>query len=140
MSLLLIDIDYFKQINDQFGHGIGDETLVKVTEVIAENLRETDKFCRVGGEEFAIIMPMTNIESALLLAERLREVVASLTTNVVPIKTTISLGLTEFKQWDTFNSIFKRADMALYEAKENGRNRVEVINDGGEKLDEEFKT
>lgn len=134
MSLLLIDIDYFKQINDQFGHGIGDETLVKVTEVIAENLRETDKFCRVGGEEFAIIMPMTNIESALLLAERLREVVASLTTNVVPIKTTISLGLTEFKQWDTFNSIFKRADMALYEAKENGRNRVEVINDGGEKI------
>ena len=129
LALSIIDIDYFKLVNDEFGHDAGDVTLVKMSEVIQHELRETDKFCRIGGEEFAVIMPETDLESALIISDRLRLAVQRISTKMIPKAITISLGVCEFNLWDNFNSIYKRADEALYKAKDNGRNRVETIDD-----------
>ncbi len=133
LSLVMIDIDFFKNINDEFGHDVGDLTLTKVSTVMEKCLRETDRLCRIGGEEFAVIMTKTDIEGALIIAERLREEVQQISTKHIPKKITISLGVTELKQWDSFHSIYKRSDEALYYAKNRGRNRVAILANESEK-------
>jgi diguanylate cyclase (GGDEF)-like protein len=126
LSLLMFDIDFFKNINDSYGHDVGDQVLITLCEIISQLLRETDVFCRVGGEEFAIIMVETNLEQATQTAERLRKAIEDMEKGVLPTSLTVSFGVAAMTRWDSDKTIFRRADEALYQAKENGRNRVEV--------------
>lgn len=126
LSLMIFDVDHFKKINDNYGHEVGDKVLIALGEVISALLRETDVFCRIGGEEFTIIMPETNLEQAYKTAERLRLAIEKLPDNDLPTQLTISFGVADMTRWDNDKTLLKRADKALYRAKENGRNRVEI--------------
>jgi diguanylate cyclase len=125
LTLCLVDIDKFKNVNDTYGHKAGDIVLRTVAEKCASKVRKSDFFCRYGGEEFALILPETDLSAAITVAETLRESVEHCSfqygDNNVPI--TISCGLAEFKGKDNLDTIFKRADKALYKAKDSGRNR-----------------
>lgn len=123
LSLVIFDVDYFKKINDGYGHDVGDKVLVEYTKLINASLRKGDIFCRIGGEEFALILPHTNKEDAYKMAEKLRVIVQE-HKEVVPI--TMSFGVVEYDKENDFEVTFKRADEALYEAKNNGRNMVIV--------------
>ena len=129
LALLMFDIDHFKNINDTYGHEVGDQVLVTLCEVIGELLRETDVFCRIGGEEFTVVMPETNLEQATQTAERLRKAIETLPSQTLPTSLTVSFGVVSMTRWDNDKTILKRADDALYQAKKNGRNRVEVAED-----------
>lgn len=120
LSILFVDIDHFKQINDTRGHDAGDQILAKVAEVLAKNLRETDFAARWGGEEFIIVAQGIALESAVLLAEKLRQLVMKLPDNV-----TCSFGVATLRGGGSIQETIELADKALYKAKENGRNRVE---------------
>jgi diguanylate cyclase (GGDEF)-like protein len=124
-SLIMLDIDYFKKINDGYGHDIGDKILQELTGVVNQCIRKSDLFARVGGEEFAVVASETSLADAKLVAEKIRKKVEE---NVFAknLKVTISLGVSQYKSKDDTNTIFKRADNALYKAKENGRNRTEL--------------
>lgn len=127
-TVIAIDIDFFKKVNDTYGHDIGDAVLKEVAKVCAAQLRGTDVFARLGGEEFAALLPETELKSAAGLAERLRQAVAvqPIFTAKGPLVVTVSLGLAEYAAPDTgLDHVLKRADEALYVAKRNGRNRVE---------------
>ncbi len=121
LSLVMFDIDHFKKVNDEHGHDVGDKVLKEYTKLISSKLREHDSFCRIGGEEFIIILPHVELSGALIVAEKLRKSIEK-HKKVLPI--TMSFGVVEFKSEETFEHLFKRVDNALYEAKENGRNRV----------------
>ena len=122
LSLLLVDLDHFKEINDQFGHLAGDEVLCKVSEVLQEVARDGDVVARVGGEEFCVLLPNTAPIGARLPAERVRSAVAILRD---PVPLTVSIGVSSFPDdASTARDLFERADAALYEAKRRGRNRV----------------
>lgn len=124
-SLILVDIDRFKKINDSYGHLAGDMVLKKISNIVLKNLRETDICARIGGDEFGIILPSTNIQGATVLAERLRVNISKKVFKYETYKftTTISIGVTEYKKvLSSFEDMFKVADIALYEAKEKGRN------------------
>lgn len=120
-SLIIFDIDFFKKVNDNYGHDMGDKVLVEYTKYIISMLRETDIFCRIGGEEFIVILPNTTKDKAYLLAQKLRESVENYKA-VLPI--TMSFGVTGYEKGDDDTSIYKRVDVALYKAKETGRNKV----------------
>jgi diguanylate cyclase (GGDEF)-like protein len=130
LSLLMIDIDHFKQINDTYGHPVGDQVLQKLVEALQENLRQEDLLGRLGGEEFTAILPLTDLDSAHAVAERCRQQVAAL--DIQPallqhssIHITISIGVAaRCAQDTTIDSLISRADHALYEAKRQGRNQV----------------
>jgi diguanylate cyclase (GGDEF)-like protein/PAS domain S-box-containing protein len=123
-SLILFDIDHFKTINDTYGHNSGDDVLRTLALVVQAQLRETDLFCRWGGEELVIICPHTSDKEAYLLAERIREKVESFQFKTVG-HITISAGAGEYlPNSDTAESLLKRIDTALYKAKEQGRNQV----------------
>lgn len=126
-SLVAFDVDHFKNVNDDFGHDIGDKVLKRLANEVVHSLRETDKLCRIGGEEFCILMPETELQEAEYTAERLRQAVQEIPYSDVPRSVTISLGVTKLNRWDNPSTLYKRADVALYQAKDNGRNRVEVI-------------
>jgi len=126
LSMVIFDVDFFKKINDTYGHEVGDTVLITLGEEVTKLLRETDVLCRIGGEEFTIIMPETNIQQAEVTAERLRKAIETLPENTLPTHLTVSFGVAYMTRWDNDKTIFKRADEALYQAKENGRNRVEV--------------
>lgn len=124
-SVIMLDIDYFKEVNDTYGHDVGDDVLIDTVNILKQNIRATDILGRWGGEEFLIILPQTDILEAEQLAEKLR--VAIYNHNFSKIgKKTCSFGVSEFKDDDdeTSKNIVKRADNALYEAKNLGRNRV----------------
>ena len=126
LCAMMIDIDFFKKVNDTYGHASGDAVLRTVASIIKEHLRESDIPSRYGGEEFAVLLPYTHIEEAKIVGERLRKAVE---TTPIPIdkkniNVTISMGLAEFDVKESGEELFKRADSALYEAKEGGRNRV----------------
>ncbi len=122
-SLIFFDIDHFKSINDTYGHKTGDKILVELAKLVSSFIRKSDTFARWGGEEFAIILPGADINKAYEIAQKIRE---SIEKHQFPFegKVTCSFGVTEVKRGDTPNSIVARADKALYEAKERGRNRV----------------
>lgn len=122
-SLVFLDIDYFKTINDTYGHDIGDIVLVELSELLGSNLRKHDFLSRWGGEEFIIILQDTNKYDALQLAQKLRKSVENYNFKEIA-NMTISLGVTQYKHGDDVNTLFKRVDEALYEAKSNGRNQV----------------
>ncbi len=126
LSIAILDIDKFKDFNDKYGHLIGDEVLIMVAQFINEKVRETDTFARWGGEEFVILFKETSLDYAKIVLEKLRSEVENLHHEVAG-GVTISFGVTEYKDGDTVESLFKRCDDALYKAKANGRNRVEVL-------------
>jgi diguanylate cyclase len=128
LSLIIGDIDNFKQINDRFGHTTGDKVLCAVAQILQANCRQTDTLARYGGEEFVVLMPETRLEQAARAAEKLRAAVAgqAFRADGKPILITVSFGIAEFQAGDTAESVFQRADRALYQAKHAGRNRVEL--------------
>ncbi|EPI8559528.1 GGDEF domain-containing protein [Vibrio fluvialis] len=122
-GLILLDVDYFKRVNDQFGHQVGDQLLKRMVSELQQRIRSTDMLFRLGGEEFAILLPMQDIESACKLAESLRSQMELLQVDNLPAFT-ISIGVTSYHDMDSEASIFRRADLALYRAKAQGRNQV----------------
>jgi diguanylate cyclase (GGDEF)-like protein len=127
-SLLMIDIDHFKRINDSYGHLAGDRVLERIGRLLKENLRAECSTCRYGGEEFAVILPEIGMEAAFTTAERLREIVAQTSfDNGTPdeIKITVSIGVSAFPESAAaVDELTSAADAALYAAKDAGRNRV----------------
>ncbi len=123
ISFLLIDIDFFKKVNDEFGHEAGDKVLVWLAGILKSTVRETDYVIRWGGEEFLIIMPGCSVENAAKIAEKLREKVETSDNGVC--KSTISVGVSEYMGGDYSNAV-KNADDALYKAKNAGRNKAVV--------------
>ncbi|MGJ8647983.1 GGDEF domain-containing protein [Marinomonas colpomeniae] len=130
LSLMIIDIDYFKKINDFHGHNIGDLCLIEVANILKNALRKNDIIARFGGEEFIAILPKTSKIEAITIAETLRRKVSENTYSELELPLTITLGLTESKpENETTLKIIKRADKALYKGKNKGRNRVELSED-----------
>ncbi|MEA3512603.1 MAG: diguanylate cyclase [Campylobacterota bacterium] len=123
--IILFDIDFFKKFNDNYGHLKGDEVLVKLSQTIQTNTRVSDTFARWGGEEFIILLEKTTLEKAELIAEHFRKLIENMHIKDIP-QVTSSFGVTQYQDGDTDNCILKRADDALYEAKEAGRNCVVV--------------
>jgi len=129
LTCLVIDIDHFKNVNDTYGHDVGDIVITAVSKLMILNTRTKDHIGRIGGEEFAVLMPKTNAEAAYQIADRLRE---NISKHTIPIdnhdalKITISIGLSSLHNDDseTIHTLLKRADTALYKAKHNGRNQV----------------
>ncbi len=123
LSIILLDIDNFKMINDTYGHQVGDNVLVELAVVIGESVRKSDTFARWGGEEFAIILPQTSIQTAKILAEKLREKVAgySFSDN---IDVTCSFGVAQYQNMEPISDFLKHVDDALYQAKSAGKNIV----------------
>jgi diguanylate cyclase (GGDEF)-like protein len=122
-SIILLDIDHFKSINDTHGHNVGDKVLVTLARLITIILREGDVFARWGGEEFVVVLESTIPKDAAELAQRLRREIESFSFDIVG-RVTCSFGVTEFRAGDKFSLLFERVDEALYEAKRNGRNQV----------------
>ena len=125
-ALAMLDIDYFKAVNDRYGHGAGDEALCKIARCIQEHVREYDHCGRWGGEEFLIILPETSLESARQVAERVRQEIGAMRHEFFDGSITASLGLTLFQFGETYSATISRADAALLRAKAIGRDRVEV--------------
>lgn len=125
LCLVFWDIDFFKKVNDQYGHQAGDHVLAHVARLFLENIRRADFIARFGGEEFVMLLPHTNRHSALVVAEKLRALIEQNTVTIQDKKLviTVSCGVTQFLKGDTHESAFERADQALYRAKEQGRNR-----------------
>jgi two-component system cell cycle response regulator len=129
LSLMMLDIDHFKKVNDTYGHSNGDKVLQEFCQVCSANIRNTDFFARIGGEEFVILMPETKLQKAHVLAERVCKAVEAYTVIIdgTKIKFTVSIGVTA---WDetigVMSTLLEKSDQALYEAKVNGRNRVVI--------------
>jgi len=122
-SILVLDLDHFKDINDTHGHGKGDQILVQVTEIVSANIRVTDDLYRLGGEEFVVIAMGASRDAGTKLAEQLRGSIEA-SKLLSDRRVTISLGVAEFKEGESYENWLDRADGALYEAKRAGRNRV----------------
>ena len=136
MSLLMLDVDHFKHINDRYGHKIGDAALKQLAAVCRETLRDVDVIGRVGGEEFAILLPETALSKATEVAQRLRVALANAKVPVaagdLAMQFTVSLGVAALSSpQDTMDILFNLADKALYQAKHSGRNTVCVATGSG---------
>jgi len=125
LSLLVVDIDHFKRINDTHGHDAGDEVLIVLAGLIRTGIRATDSLARWGGEEFVVLSPEVSVEEAAGLAERLRRAAGTYAYSFVG-SVTASIGVAQHRAGETPDELFARADEALYRAKEGGRDRVEV--------------
>ncbi len=134
-SILMVDIDNFKDINDTFGHQLGDLTLIKVVESIKNSIRDKNKIYRFGGDEFIVMLPSVNVETAQSIANRIIQNIRSIKSvyQLQGINVTASIGITEYNGKDSskikndVEAILRRADQAMYQAKINGKNRVEVV-------------
>ncbi len=131
LAVMMMDIDHFKKVNDTFGHDVGDQMLKGVTKIARDELRSADVIGRYGGEEFVILLPMTNAQQALLLAERIRSGVVALhvPTEKGDASATLSIGIVEINHESTMEAVedvFRRADQAMYAAKQAGRNRTTI--------------
>ena len=129
-SLVMLDIDHFKGVNDRYGHLTGDEVLEKIATLVRRNIRNTDVVGRYGGEEFIIILPQTNLSSAWVIAERIRSIIENAEMkdpagNVFTV--TVSQGLSEWERGEDADALISCADEALYKAKARGRNRVQIL-------------
>jgi diguanylate cyclase (GGDEF)-like protein len=127
LCVLMLDIDHFKAVNDDYGHGTGDEALKETVRAIEKTLRSEDTLGRIGGEEFAVVLPETDLKNATILAERLRAAIGNIAiqTRKTILRLTVSIGVYQAKvKEDDIQSALKQADELLYEAKETGRNRV----------------
>jgi diguanylate cyclase (GGDEF)-like protein len=130
LTAMMIDIDHFKVVNDTYGHGIGDQALKETVRVIGATLRGEDTLGRLGGEEFAVLLPVTDATQAALPAERIRDAISQIVikTPDAELTFTMSIGLTQGREGDKLvDTLLGRADEGLYQAKEKGRNRVVVV-------------
>ncbi len=125
LALIMLDIDDFKSVNDRYGHGIGDDVLKIIAGILERNTRENDIVARLGGEEFEILLPNTDFDTALVFAERIRSSLEKHEQKLVP-RVTASFGVTVFQDGDSIKSLRLRADTAVYKAKRNGKNRIEI--------------
>lgn len=123
LALLMCDLDHFKRLNDEYGHDVGDEVLRRTSDIILRQLRATDLAGRFGGEEFIIVLPGVDITAALRVADRIR---AQIEKSGAERSATASFGVSELRDDDTLESLVKRADIALYDAKSGGRNAVKA--------------
>jgi two-component system cell cycle response regulator len=139
VSVMLFDVDHFKAVNDTHGHGVGDDVLVKLAEVASDNLRSVDLVARLGGEEFVVVMPESNAQTAMQVAERLCAQVAESSVPLPdgsPLSVTISIGVATSETADEMaDDLLERADAALYGAKNAGRNRVQLADPPGAAAD-----
>ena len=129
LSLLFLDLDHFKSLNDRFGHSGGDDVLMRFVALVTENIRPTDYLFRIGGEEFCCLLPYTATEPALRVAERIRHDFEQSPMKVAgePVTTTVSIGIASTEQFGyDLDTLMRRADMAVYAAKRLGRNRVKI--------------
>lgn len=128
LCVCMIDVDLFKEINDRFGHQVGDAVLTRLAETLAQLTRDGDRVGRVGGEEFLLVLPNTTLEGALLAAERVREVVAAMSHDELPDgeRMTLSIGVAVHRPGEPVDTTVSRADSAMYLAKTSGRNRVQL--------------
>ena len=127
LSVVYLDIDHFKDVNDTYGHHVGDEVLVKVVRVLENRLRSGDMLGRWGGEEFIVMLPYTDLDNACKISEELRSAIEEERFGMVDVTLTCSFGVTELEKGDDLDAIVKRADAALYRAKEAGRNRLSCV-------------
>jgi len=125
MSLIIIDIDFFKKINDTFGHNIGDQVLIKIAHTLLRTLRDIDVICRWGGEEFLVLLPSTDLNEANQLAQKVRINIENLDIEIVG-KITASFGVSQVKEGEMMEDAVDRADKSLYLAKDSGRNCVKT--------------
>lgn len=138
LSLLMMDLDRFKQINDRLGHGGGDAILCRFVTIAERVLRAKDLLCRIGGEEFVAVLPETTLEQAQIAAERLRLAFAHDSSGAtpaaasLPFTVTVSIGISELEADEDISGALRRADAALYQAKADGRNRCAVAHPGSE--------
>lgn len=123
-SMIMTDIDFFKKVNDEFGHGVGDEVLLEFSNLLKDQVRSVDLVVRLGGEEFIIVMPNTSLVGALSKAELLRAKTENMYFDSMQRGVTASFGVAEFLDTDDANSLLKRVDEAVYTSKHLGRNRV----------------
>lgn len=128
LSLIIFDVDNFKLVNDTYGHQAGDVILIDLVNLVASNIKNGDIFARWGGEEFVILTPSTEMNGARNLAENLRKIAQTHTFSYVDKNMTLSFGIAQMSIEDDKKTLFEKADAALYEAKKNGRNRVEMYN------------
>ncbi len=132
LALMIMDIDFFKKINDNYGHDNGDEILIHLVHVVETHLRESDIFARYGGEEFIVLLPKTDLAGGKKIAEVLRSQIEQTPyinlEQSLSISVTVSIGLACFTKDNAIQKVLKQADNALYQAKEKGRNRVEIEN------------
>jgi diguanylate cyclase (GGDEF)-like protein len=130
LSLAIIDLDFFKEVNDSYGHAIGDEVLKSISQTFRESIRATDLAARYGGEEFAVMMPETELEDAVIFAEKIRTLIESspIQTHAGPIHVTVSIGVANapHSRLRTPKELIVVADKALYRAKRGGRNQVQA--------------
>jgi two-component system cell cycle response regulator len=128
LSCLLLDVDYFKSVNDTHGHAAGDSALVQAARVLTESVRGSDVVCRYGGEEFLVLAPETDARGALALAEKMRLAVSArlFGDGGRSFALTLSAGVAELRPGESGNDMIARADLALYQAKQRGRDRVEA--------------
>jgi len=124
LSLIIFDIDDFKKVNDKFGHQIGDEVLIEISKIVLLNVREHDLVVRWGGEEFLVLLPNTKLEGAVSVAQKIKEVISSTQLSSKKLNITSSFGVSTLKKDDLEKDIIARADKALYDAKETGKNKV----------------
>jgi len=124
-SIILLDIDHFKRINDEYGHDVGDRVLCQLVERIGSHLRATDTLARWSGEEFILLLPQTSRDNVTELAQLLRQRITDTPFEQVG-RITVLLGVAQHELDDSLNALFRWADEALYRAKESGRNRVET--------------
>ncbi|HIP20696.1 MAG TPA: GGDEF domain-containing protein, partial [Sulfurimonas sp.] len=128
LSILMLDLDYFKSVNDTYGHGTGDDVLVAISQKLRELSRDADIVARYGGEEFILLLPRTSLQDARVLAQRICDEIRMIRVAISDdnsIKTTVSIGVSELSKKDeNIDQLISRADIKLYEAKENGRNGV----------------
>ena len=129
-TLVVWDIDFFKKVNDVYGHAAGDQVLKLVASILNKNMRETDFIARYGGEEFVSILPSTDLKAAQLVTGKLRELIESSNFHFreEAVNITVSAGFAEVKNNEEAENLFIRADKALYKAKENGRNNCQAAN------------
>lgn len=127
-SLIMFDLDYFKQINDTYGHQKGDEILIKISRLVGNSLRDTDSLFRFGGEEFMVILPHTELDEAYEIADRMRLLVEKSDFGL-QTPTTISVGVVSFKDGDSVDSIISKVDTLLYRSKDGGRNSISKMPD-----------
>lgn len=125
LSLVIWDIDFFKRINDNYGHKAGDKTLCLVGQLMVNNCRSSDFIARYGGEEFVMLLPNTDATKALEMAQKIKDLVenSGFNYNGESINLTLSCGISDFSGEDQHDEVFVRADQALYQAKQAGRNR-----------------
>jgi len=128
--VLLLDLDHFKQINDQHGHDVGDRALREIADLLRKRLRRSDQIYRMGGEEFLVLMPDTSLEQAGTLAEQLRCRIETLEINTAasPTRLTASIGVTRMTgPEESFDTLLRKADQNMYWCKEQGRNQVRAL-------------